>query len=775
MSFSARSGILKRMLPRLAGLLRLATCVLAVLAQVQAAPAPRQRADEEPCRADYQIQARYEEAERRIVGRALVRYVNRTRDTIPDLQFHLYWNAFASTRSTHLAPGGGTTRGGVVKDGEFGWTRLTSVVVGADELVGGLEHIAPDDGNPDDRTVARVRLKQPIKPGAEQMVELRWEARMPRVRRRTGHKDDFLFAAHWFPKLGVWEAGNGWNCHQFHASTEFYANYGWYDVELDLPRKYEGKVGASGVQEGPARVAGDRVVTRFLAPGSADRGVPDRLGKAPLLHDFAWTADPDFVVVKNTFHWDEWAARFPEEVDRTALALGRAKEDVRARDVDVTVLIQPERLAQAGRHFDATCTALFFYGLWWGEYPYAHITCVDPAWGGGAAGGMEYPTLFTAGTDLWARSIQQTPESVTVHEAGHQFWHGLVGNNEFEAAWLDEGFNTFTQNDALWLRYGASARTTRYSGFHHDGVHLVRGPGGGRLADALALERAPLPWLGVVELLPATDILRWWRDQPLLSSSISRVDPRHSERNGYLLDPDTDPIDRHGWLYADATSYRVNSYRRTANALRSLEGLVGSERFLRGMRRHSEEWRLDHPYPDDFFRSFQQGAEVDVQWYFDQVFRSTATVDWQLSVAERRIEATRGHVVDAAGRFVDAPAPGKDEKPRWRPEILVKRKGALLLPLEVELRFEDGHVARRAWTREEQERGTWWKPIKPDESRESRLVSVVLDPDRRWTFDMDLSDNEWHAKRDEAAPLRHAERTFAHWTQILHWIGGLGG
>lgn len=773
MSFCSSSGILRGMRK---GLLRLclALCVAACW-PAAAAAAPVQRADEAPCRADYQIRVRYEEEGRLVVGRELIRYTNETRDDIPDLQFHLYWNAFANDRSTHLVESGGVTRGGAIKDGEFGWTRITSIVVDGEELVAGLEPHAPDDGNKDDRTVARVRLKKPIKGGTAAVVEVRWEARMPRVRRRTGWKDDFLFVAQWFPKLGVWESGNGWNCHQFHASTEFFSNYGRYDVEIDLPRKYEGKVGASGVQEGPAKVEGDRVTTRFLAPGAADRELRDRTGKLPLVHDFTWTADPDYLVHRGTFHWDEWAARHADEVDRVALALGRAREDMRLRDVDVTVLLQPEHAAQAGRHFDATCTALFFYGLWWGEYPYQHITCVDPAWGGGAAGGMEYPTLFTAGTEQWPRAIQQTPEGVTVHEAGHQFWYGLVGNNEFEAGWLDEGFNTFSQNDAQWLRYGPSARTTAYSGLNHDGVALVRAPGGTQLADALSFARVALPWLGSRDVLPASDLLRWWRDQPLLSFARSRVDQRQAERNGYLADPDTDPVDRHGWLYANSTSYRTNSYRRTANALRSLEGLVGSERFLRGMRRYSEEWRFNHPYPDDFFRVFQQGADVDVAWYFEQVFRSTATVDWQLTVAESQVTPVRGYVQGADGKYAPAAKPEEAGERLWRPEILVKRKGELLLPLEIELRWEDGHAVRRAWTREEQAHSTWWKPLKPDEARSSKLASVVLDPDKRWTFDTDLSDNEWHAKRDERAPLRHAERTWSHWMQLLHWIGGVGG
>ena len=90
------------------------------------------------------------------------------------------------------------------------------------------------------------------------------------------------------------------------------------------------------------------------------------------------------------------------------------------------LLLQPEHGSQADRHFDATRTTLKYYGEWFGAYPYGHITIVDPAYQSGA-GGMEYPTLFTAGTRWLAPAGSTTPEGVTVHEAGHQFWYGMVG------------------------------------------------------------------------------------------------------------------------------------------------------------------------------------------------------------------------------------------------------------------------------------------------------------------------------------------------------------
>ena len=760
---------------------------IALLSCALAAPGPRaaraQGEVEPACRTDYAITARVDEEARRLIGEEVVLFRNETRDDVPDLWFHLYWNAFANDRSTHLVEARGELRE-LAKRDEWGWQRVTSIRVGDRELLPKLRWRQPDDGRPEDRTVFSVDLPEPVKAGAALEVRVQWEALIPRVRRRTGHKDDFLFVAHWFPKLGVYEQGNGWNAHQFHANTEFYSDYGAYDVELDLPARYEGRIGASGVQAGPARGGDGRVRVRFLAPSTADQRAHDPTGRTPLVHDFVWTADPDFVVHHAVFHADDWAARYADEVARVGLALGRGRGELAMRDVAVTVLVQPERAEQAQRHFDAACTALFFYGLWYGGYPYEHLTVVDPPFGGGAAGGMEYPTVATAGTRLGTFPGMMVPESVTVHEVGHQFWYGLVGNNEFEAAWLDEGFNTYSQNEALYLRYGLRHLTTDFLGRPFDGTPVGAGPGGDALADALSLRRIPLFGRFELEPLPRSGPVDWWHDQPLLSFAKGFEDPRDTDRRGYLADPDTDPIDLAGWLHADRTSYRVNSYRRTATMLRTLAGLVGGDRFLQGMRTFSERWRYAHPYPEDFFAAFQEGARVDVGWFFESAFRSTETVDWSVEVSQRPARAPSGWFLDAEGVFQKQEAAatpenggGAEERPEHGHEVdlVVRRKGGFLLPLKLELAWADGRRESLVWSREDQARSTWWKPLEGRGPSEHELVSAVLDPDRMYSLDRDLSDNRWYKEPDRLSAWRWAERVVTRWSHLLHGFGGLGG
>ncbi len=102
--------------------------------------------------------------------------------------------------------------------------------------------------------------------------------------------------------------------------------------------------------------------------------------------------------------------------------------------------------------------ALSFYGLWFGAYPYETLTVVDPPDDGLGSGGMEYPTFITG----YAPKILLLPpflrfrlvEDVTIHEFGHQYWYGMVGSNEFEDSWLDEGINTDSEFRTMQLAYG---------------------------------------------------------------------------------------------------------------------------------------------------------------------------------------------------------------------------------------------------------------------------------------------------------------------------------
>ena len=119
---------------------------------------------------------------------------------------------------------------------------LAIAVDGMGDVTNRMRFIAPDDGNPDDRTVFQVNLPRAVPAGGETTFKIRFEAKMPQVIARTGYKGSFVLGGQWFPKIGVWWH-NAWNCHQFHATTEFFADFGVFDVKLTVPKQYI--VGAS--------------------------------------------------------------------------------------------------------------------------------------------------------------------------------------------------------------------------------------------------------------------------------------------------------------------------------------------------------------------------------------------------------------------------------------------------------------------------------------------------------------------------------------------------
>jgi hypothetical protein len=391
----------------------LQTVALALPASTLAQPAPLT-----PPIASYEISCRLDTDRKTIEAAELLTWTNRTSHPSATLQFHLYLNAFRNTLSTFWKESGGVGRNGQRMLDSWGSVEILRMTLQDNtDLLPTLSYIAPDDGNPDDRTVAEVRLPRPVAPGGTIAVAIDFRSTLPRVFRRTGYKGSFFLAAQWFPKVGVLQE-SGWNCHEFHAFSEFFSDFGDYDVSIDLPARYRGKVGATGRQvEERLSPSGDRVVYRF---------------RQTSVHDFAWTADPSYLVVKDRFH------------------------EAGLHDVDITLLLQPEHSGQADRHLRAVKAGISGYGRVLGAYPYDTLTVVDPPWGARAAGGMEYPTFITAGTSVSAPSSVQSPEGVAVHEFGHQFFYGLLASNEFEEPYLDEGFNTYMTDRVLAASYGVN-------------------------------------------------------------------------------------------------------------------------------------------------------------------------------------------------------------------------------------------------------------------------------------------------------------------------------
>ena len=496
-----------------------------------------------PRNASYSIDVRLDPASREMTGSEVVTWRNVTAKPASELRFHLYWNAWRNDQSTwqrerklaRAAPGR------VNRPGDWARMDVTSVrLTGNDpaDLTPQLQFIAPDDGNPDDRTVLQARLPQPVAPGGTATIAVAWTAHVPRTFARTGAIGHYFFLAQWFPKLGVLEDA-GWNCHQFHANTEFFSDYGVYDVRMTVPNAWP--VGATGVVRERRDNADGTTTHRYYQED---------------VHDFAWTTSPDSL---------ERTARF---------------EHPTLPPVEMRLLLRPDHADQADRHFEATRAALKYYGEWFGPYPYGHITIVDPAFQSGSSG-MEYPTLFTGGSRLFAPEHSDDPEDVVVHEAGHQFFYGIVGNNEFENAWMDEGLNTFGEARVLMAWYSPMYLQQRYFGGF-------------------------IPY--VLRDVPIDREIYWNRFA------------------GYRRTPKLDPQSTPSYRYSPGGN--VTTYNKTALWLNTLERWLGWPAVQRTLSTYFDRWQFKHPKPDDFFAIANEAAGRDLTPFFDEVYRGSNVFDY---------------------------------------------------------------------------------------------------------------------------------------------------
>jgi hypothetical protein len=640
----------------------------------------------------YEIWVELDAAGKMLLGKEEIVWTNPTADAVPDMLLHLYWNAFKNEDSAFLREAAAESmfsRGAAPDDGEWGWIDITDIrLADGSDLKPGLSYVTPDGpDHPDDQTVARVLFPAPVQPGESVRMRLEFKSKIPRTVARSGYYKNSFFIAQWFPKPGVYEAGRGWNAHAYHQNSEFFADFADFVVHITVPRDFA--VGSSGkqVEEKLDEAAGTKTLTFAQA----------------MVHDFAWMADPRYLRIERDFIADREVT--PQEYAETADLLGLPIEDVRLPNVKMILLIAPEHRKQIERHFRALRAAIKYYGLWYGPYPYETVTMVDPPFRTGS-GGMEYPTLFTAGTSVLPSRAQLSPEGVIIHEFGHGYWYGLVATNEFEAAWLDEGFNTYSTGRVAARAYGPGALPFRFKGF-------------------------PLDWF-----LPVPRIFDLETD---------RVAAIHTVRY--------DPVTAWSWRFYNGGSYGANVYMRASTLLRTLENLIGEPAWSRIMRTYHRRFRYKHPAKDDFIGVVNEVSGRDMTWFFDVLFEGTETFDYGVaSVASVKEPIRRRGVFDTdKGRLevtdetiaeleeAEGKAPeGARTEPLYRTTVVLRRYGEARLggdaAVKVLVRFKDGSVETRTW--DGQARWARLEFLKP-----ARAESAQIDPETVWLIDANLANN----------------------------------
>ena len=628
----------------------------------------------------YTIEAHLDTDKKTLDATETVIYKNLTGQSLATIPFHLYLNAFRPestfTSETHF---GGGVRDSEAED-EYPPEKLGSITIshidadGYGDLFSAMHFIAPDDGNAQDHTVAEIRLPRPLAPNDSITFHLTFHDKFPLSVARNGYKRDFIMGGQWYPKPGVFWHG-AWNCHQYHATTEFFSDFATFNVSLTLPRRYV--VGASGVPTGE-QVNTDG--TKTLSFYGEDIG------------DFAWAASPRFTVTDGTF----LSSLGPVRIHVLALA-AHPKAGLRYLNIMQKVMAEFDRR--------------------YGPYPYKVITVIDPE-PGSEMSGMEYPTLFTGDTS-WYEPTHIT-ELTTEHEFGHQYWYGMVATNEFEDAWLDEGINSYTEVKVL-----AAILGTNTSVF----------------------------------------------DRPY-----SNLGDYALQRFEYLDRPDYDPVTRWAFKFHDAESYGGITYGKSASLLATLEGIVGRDTMDEAMRTYFLRYRFSHPTTEDFLRTIeevaisrgkaiattpqrsptQEGVESSsVKFASPLPFTTTGNPDYASAPATN--SSLRGYFNQAVygtqildycvDNISSSPTQWWLQEPKDKKQIQylstvsLHRKGDFILPVTVEIVFDDGSRLRERWNGVDR-----WTQF--TYTRNAKVVSAEIDPDHAILLDSNFFNNSYRIAVD---------------------------
>jgi hypothetical protein len=628
---------------------------------------------------DYTISVSLDPKAKTLDGTERLVWRNPSSDAVSELRFHLYLNAFKNNRTTFMRESGGQLRGDEAgkKAQDWGWIDVDSMKTAEGvELRKDARFVQPDGNDPSDETVLLVPLPAPVPPHGSIALDIRFHAKLPKIFARTGFVRDYFLVGQWYPKIGVYEPAGmrgrpagGWNCHAFHANSEFYADYGRFDVTMTVPSNFV--VGATGKRVSEEK-KGDRTAYRYVQDD---------------VHDFAWTADPRFIVVDFPFDPGKDVPR--DVLAKASKELGMSETALALKPVSCRLLLQPGHEAVRERYIRSAKQGLVFYGLWFGAYPYETLTVVDPPDDGGGSGGMEYPTFITGGlflpsfTQYWPFSKIYTIEVVTIHEFGHQYWYGMVGSNEFEESWLDEGLNTDSENRTMALFYGP-----------RDFLNL---PGG----------------IGIDEI--------------------------SFDHGNYSHLPNLDPIHACAWCFANNGSYGINSYMKVGLFMAQLRHDLGPETFARAQRAYFQEWSFRHPNTQDFFDVFERVSGRDLSTYRKNLVDGRARLDWQVVTAKSAEADGNFGVFEAAGKkttYDDGVVvpPGEksakhsarkkdDEKKTYATLVLFANTGDWPHEAMARMVFDDGAVVERRLP----EDARW---VRFRIAHSARLAYAAVDPDR---------------------------------------------
>ncbi len=390
---------------------------------------------------------------------------------------------------------------------------------------------------------------------------------------RLGHVGESYQITQWYPKPAVYDK-NGWNQMPYINYGEFYSEFGTFDINITLPYNY--RVSATGDLVGPYakkelafRDSIYQITKQLKEFDTGDLEFPKSSKQKKTLHfyqknvhDFAWFADKRYHILKG-------------EVE-----LPHSK-----RKVTSWAMFTNNEAPLWLKSIDYINQSTYDYSLWNGDYPYDHVSAVDGTIAAG--GGMEYPNVTVIGESHSPVML----ELVIAHEVGHNWFYGILGSNERNFAWMDEGINSFNEK--------------RYIEKHHPKYHLLK---------------SYFPHLG----------------NHVVGKEIPSYGDGYFIQSLFMMRAGQDQaIQLHSDDFTEI-NYGMMVYAKSAASLQYLSDYLGQEVFDECMQSYFNKWKFKHPQPEDIKRLFEEVSGKDLTWFFIDLIQTNHHIDYKIKSYEKQ-------------------------------------------------------------------------------------------------------------------------------------------
>ncbi|MDB4303406.1 M1 family metallopeptidase [Desulfosarcina sp.] len=509
---------------------------------------------------NYTIKVKLNDENHTLMAFEEIEYLNNSPDDLEFIYFHIWPNAYKNNQTAlgkqKLEQGG--KRKYLNLPEQQGWINSLDFKVNGESIRWEYDEEYID--------ICKLYLAKPLKSKEKISITTPFFVKLPKGNvSRLGHIEESYQITQWYPKPAVYDA-RGWHQMPYLNMGEFYSEYGSFDVSITVPENYF--VAATGNlqnQDEKKRILDVAEKTALIDTFDKENKTHPPSSKVLKtlrftennIHDFAWFADKRFHILK-----------------------GEVTLPHSGRKVNTWAYFPNHEADLWTNAIEYINDAVYYYSLWYGDYPYDNCTAVNAPIAAG--GGMEYPTITVISNSGRAMSL----EMVIMHEVGHNWFYGILGTNERDYGWMDEGINTFSE-----MRY--------FNKKYPDN----------RLYKMLFEKESPAALLGI-------------EDYPY--NALHYYD--------YLLGArrNTDqPIMLHSNDYS-SMNYGGIIYSKAGLVMYYLHDYLGEEKFNTIMQDYFETWKFKHPYPEDLQKIIEQHVDEDMSWFFKDLMETTKKLDYKI-------------------------------------------------------------------------------------------------------------------------------------------------